>query len=283
MLGRISWPWVRKWSLKVLRYVIIYAAAIIILFPIYWMMMTSFKSLPEVILPTLLPRQPGLHSYQWVLTQTPFLTNLRNSIIVSSMVVLVSITLSLLGAYSMARFRYPGRQLLSQLVLFAYIVPAILLLVPIFMTVRDLGLLNKLPGLVVADTAFVLPFCLWLLRGFIAGIPVEIEEAALIDGCTKLRAFRHVLLPLTAPGVVAAAMFAWVLSWNEYLFALTFIRSDNLKTLPIRLAWYLSPNVGYERWGPMVAEAVLFMLPGLAVYAFLQRYLVEGLSAGAVK
>ena len=245
--------------------------------------MTSVKSLPEVVEPTLWARDPGLHNYQWVLAETPFLTNLRNSLIVSVAATFISITISLLGAYSMAKFRYPGRRLLSRLVLFTYIVPVILLLIPIFMTVRNLGMLNKLSGLVLADTAFILPFCLWLLRGFFGGIPDEIEEAALIDGCTKLQAFWRVLLPLTAPGVVAAAMFAWIRCWNEYLFALTFIRTDELKTLPLRVAWYLSPNIGSERWGPMLAEAILFMLPGLVLYAFLQKYLVEGLTAGAVK
>jgi ABC-type glycerol-3-phosphate transport system permease component len=157
------------------------------------------------------------------------------------------------------------------------------LLIPVFVIIRNLGLLNKLPALVLADTAFILPFCLWMLIGFVGSLPDEIEEAALIDGCTKLQAFWYVLLPLTAPGMVAASMFAWVLSWNEFLFASTFINSTDLKPLSTGLAWYLGSNIGYERWGPMVAEAVLYIIPGILVFFFLQRYMVEGLTAGSIK
>ncbi len=279
----MTWPKTKRILTETLRYFIIYGATIAILFPIYWMFMSSVKSFGEVLEPTLWPREFTLEHFRWVLTERPFLSHLKNSLIVSVSVVIISIFISSLGAYSIAKFRYPGRTLLAQIVLFTYTVPTILLLIPIFIIIRNLGLLNKLPGLILADTAFILPFCLWLLIGFIGSLPDEIEEAALIDGCTKLQAFRHVLFPLAAPGVVAAAMFAWVLSWNEFLFASTFINSTELKPLSTGLAWYLGSNVGYERWGPMVAEAVLYIIPGLLIFFFLQRFMSEGLTAGAVK
>jgi multiple sugar transport system permease protein len=283
MKNVIPWATIWKWLSKTLRYFIIYASAILIVFPIFWMFSTSVKGFGEVLEPHLLPRQFTLEHYRWVLTERPFLSHLKNSLFVSVSVVLVSISISSLGAYSVARFRYPGRKLFAQLVLFTYTVPAILLFIPIFIIIKNIGLLNKLPSLIIADTAFILPFCLWMLIGFVGSLPDEIEEAALIDGCSKLQAFWYVVLPLTAPGIVAAAMFAWVLSWNEFLFASTLINNAELKPLSTGLAWYMSAAVGYERWGPMVAEAVLYIIPGLIVFIFLQRYMVEGLTAGAVK
>jgi ABC-type glycerol-3-phosphate transport system permease component len=121
------------------------------------------------------------------------------------------------------------------------------------------------------------------LVGFFEGIPRELEEAALVDGCSKLQAFRHILFPLAAPGIMTAAMFAWVLAWNEFLFALTMVHSDGLKTLPIHLSWYRGPSVGFEVWGPMQAEAMLYSLPVILIFLWLQRYLAEGIMGGAVK
>lgn len=283
MRRQITLPLIQRRLLEVSRRAILYAAAIIIVFPILWQVVVSFKPRDQITSPNLFPRPLILDHYQWVLNETPFLMHLKNSLILSFEVMVISVILGSLAAYGIARFLFTGRKLMSRLVFFAYLVPSILLLVPIYVTLNDLHLLNSLSALVVADTAFVLPFVLVLLVGFFEGIPRELEEAAFIDGCSKLQAFRYVLFPLAAPGIVTAGMFAWVLAWNEFLFALTFTSSEAVQTLPIRLAWYIGAGIGQEIWGPMQAESVLYSLPVIILFFWLQRYLTEGITAGAVK
>jgi multiple sugar transport system permease protein len=283
MRRSITWPLVQNRLLEALRYVVLYGSALIIVFPILWIASTSFKTREQVTEPNLLPNPITFDNYAWVLEESPFLLHLRNSVILAAEVMVVSVVLGSMAAYGLARFRFAGRRVISRLVFLAYLVPTILLVVPIYITLSDLNILNTQAALVVADTAFVLPFCLTLLVGFFEGIPRELEEAALVDGCSKLQAFRHILFPLAAPGIMTAAMFAWVLAWNEFLFALTMVHSDGLKTLPIHLSWYRGPSVGFEVWGPMQAEAMLYSLPVILIFLWLQRYLAEGIMGGAVK
>lgn len=271
---------------EIVRVLALIIATLVVLFPIIWMLLTSFKTFEELFFtnnPSFIPRKPTLVNYWTVLTTTTFLTNLLNSTLVAISTTISTVFLSLFGAYSLSKYRWPGRQTTSRLILFTYMVPAILLIIPIFLTIDRLGLINSLWSLVIIEIAFALPFSIWLLKGFFDGLPDEILDAALIDGCSKLSAFRHVLLPLAAPGIIAATMFTLILSWNDFIWALTFIDSEEKWTLPLRLAWYLGPQVGTERWGPMNAEAMLVALPMFVVFWFLQRYMVEGLSVGSVK
>jgi len=203
------------------------------------------------------------------------------AVLVSALNTIVAVVVGSLAAYSLSRLRYPGRQYLSGLFFFVYLIPASLLFVPLFVILNDFGLLNSLWGLTWVYLTFTVPFCTWILKAYFANIPADLEEAALVDGATRLRALYHVLLPMAAPGIAAAAIFAFTLSWNEFLYAYTFIRDVDKLTLAPGLTNMLFGDV--FQWGQIMSAAVLMSLPTLVLYFVAQRYVVAGLTAGAVK
>jgi ABC-type glycerol-3-phosphate transport system permease component len=199
-------------------------------------------------------------------------------------VTVLSVVISGLGAYGLARLRFRGNRLLGRLVLFAYVVPPVLLAVPMFVVLAKLGLVNSLVGLTLAHLTFAIPFCVWILRGFFLSLPVELEDAAMVDGCTRLMAFLRIVVPLSLPGLVAAAMFAFLLSWNEYFYALVFLQSDAQMTLPIGIqTTYFNLSMGPADWLHLLSASVLACIPVFVLFAGLQRWLVSGLTAGAVR
>lgn len=256
---------------------------IFLVFPIYWLFISSLKPTEDLFLvpARLFPARISTENFVEVFTQTSIARYFLNSVITSVLVTALTMLVSVLGAYSLTKYRYPGRELISKLILLAYIFPGILILFPLHQLVVKLGVNNSLLGLIMANLTFTVPFSLWMLRAFFEQLPVSLEESAMIDGCNKFGAFLRVLLPLATPGILAGCVFAFILSWNEYMFALVFVTNDAIKTLPLGVAGFLGHLT--IAWGLLLASAVTAVLPIVLVFMFFQRYLVQGISAGAVK
>ena len=253
-------------------------------FPLFWMVVTSVKPSFELFRrpPTILPETLTFEHYWKLLTETPFLLYFRNSVILATATTAVVVALGTLGAYSLVRFRYRGRETLAFLVLFTYLLPSVVLIIPLYLFMVKLGLANTIASLVIAYTTFALPYALWLLRSFMAGIPEDLESAALVDGATRLGAFRDVILPQLLPGIISTALFTFILAWNEYLYALVLVNSDSARPLTTGVMTMLISAFNIE-WSLLMAASVMMSLPLIIVFAFLQSYLTRGFGAGAVK
>ncbi len=256
---------------------------VVVLFPIYWMLLTGIKPKSELYLPepTLWTSNPTLDNLNSLFNRTPFPIQFRNSLFVATTTTVISIVVSSLAGYSLSRLHYPGRDFFSSAIFFIYLIPGMMTLIPLYVFLSRLGLLNTLYSLILAYLAFSIPFAVWVLKGYFTTIPVEMEDAALVDGCTRLQALYKVILPLAAPGIVACAIFAFTLSWNEYLLAMLFNNSSDLWTLPVGLAGLVYGDVFL--WGEIMIGAFLMSLPVLVLYVMAQRFVVTGLTAGAVK
>jgi multiple sugar transport system permease protein len=252
-------------------------------FPLLWMASTAFKVSHEIFAtpPTLWPRTFTLANVERLFAETRFLTYLVNSLTVALATAVLTLIVSTPAAYSLTRFRFAGREKLAALILFTYMFAPIMIIIPFYVMMRFLGLNNTHLGLVLAYTAFCLPFNLWLLRTFFQGIPVDIEQAALIDGANRFQAVVYVVVPLALPGVVATGIFTFILAWNDYIFARVLIGADELKTLPVGIADLYNASV--VDWGMIMAAGLLVILPVLGVFVFIQRYMVAGWGAGGVK
>jgi len=258
--------------------------SIVWIFPVYWMINTAFKPQPEVMTPTpeFLPLHPTLSNFIVAVTRTNFLLDLRNSLIVVIGAVVFALALSLFASAALSRFRFRGRRTIMVLILVVQMLPATALLIPQFLVFNQLNLLNSYFGLILAYVAAVLPFSIWTLRGFFVTIPVELEEAAMMDGAGTWRILRSVLFPLVVPGVISTSIFAFISAWNEYILAYTFMKDQTMYTLPIWLVSFSSPVTGTD-YGGQMAASVLFSLPVVIFFLIIQRHLVTGMSAGAVK
>ncbi len=251
------------------------------LFPIFWIATASFKT--ELALYARPPQwlfTPILANYRYVLNNIPFLQYLTNSLVIAIGTTVGSLVLGVLAGYGFARYRFRGSDAVRFLVLVTRMAPRLVLVVPYFLIMQKVGLLDTYTGLLIAYISFALPFSIWLLIGFFMDVPKEIEEAAMIDGCGPLGVLLRVVIPIVAPGLVVAAIFAFLVSWNEFLFALI-LSGVNAKTLPVVIAGF-STDVG-PLYGEMSAAAVMVMLPNIVMTVALQRFLVRGLTLGAVK
>ena len=251
------------------------------LFPIYWLAMASLKT--ELALYARPPQwlfTPMLDNYRRVLTNIPFVQYFKNSVVIAAGTTAGSLVLGTLAGYGFSRIRFRGSEVVRFLVLVMRMAPRMVLVVPYYLVMQRLGLLDTYTGLLIAYISFALPFSIWLLIGFFADVPIDVEEAALIDGCSPLGALLRVVIPIAAPGLVVAAIFAFLVSWNEFLFALI-LSGVEAKTLPVVIAG-LNTDAG-PLYGEMSAAAVMVMLPNIVMTVGLQRYLVSGLSLGAVK
>jgi multiple sugar transport system permease protein len=268
-----------------LKYALVFVALIFALAPVYWLLTISFKS--EVDQFAVPPRwfwfQPTLVHYREAFLERSFGQYLLTSAIVAVASTVCAMLVGTLAAYALSRFRLPRKldTRLSLWILSTRMFPPIVTAIPLFLMMRDVRLLNTRPALIIVYTAFNLPFVVWMMRGFFREIPREIEEAAMVDGDSRLGALVRVLLPLAAPGLAATAVFCLIISWNEFLFALVLTQTDAAMTLPVGIAGRVTQ---YEiRWGVMSAAGVVAMLPILVFAMAVQRYLVRGLSLGAVK
>ena len=259
------------------------AVAAIMLFPIYWMVATAFKPGRDILTltPKWFPSPLTLQNFEDAITRPYFLNDVKNSLAVVGVMLVLALTIGFLAAVGAARFGFKGRTAYLVMIIAVQMVPLNSLIIPLYLQLDSIGQVDALPGVIVIYLAAVLPFMIWTLRGFVANIPVELEESAMIDGTTRFGAFWRITFPLVAPGLVAAAIFSCIQAWNEYIIAYVLLSSPGNQTLTIWLASFTT-NHGPE-WGPLMAGATITGLPVVVFFLFLQRYLVGGLTAGSVK
>jgi multiple sugar transport system permease protein len=247
------------------------------------MIATSLKADREIygFEATLVPHHPTLAAYVRLFQQTPFLKYVRNSTIIAVSTTAVSLVFGCLGAYALARLRFRGRRLIARGLVFTYLVPPSLLFIPLFAMMSALSLVDTHQGLILAYLGFTVPFCTWLLMGYFRSVPLELEEAALVDGCTRLGALIRVVLPMSLPALAVVAFFSFTQAWNEFLYANVFVNSVEVRTITTGLTLFIVEDVFF--WGPMMGAAFLSALPPLVVYLIFQRWVVKGLTLGAVK
>lgn len=252
-------------------------------FPVYWMLSTAFKPSGDIQLPTpkWFPARATVQHFIDGFNKHHFWDNARSSVIVTCSVVILAMLVAFFAAAALARFRFRGRKAYLVLLLVVQMVPFEAMLIPIFIELNRLGLVYHLVGVILAYLAFVLPFTIWTLRGFVQGVPPDLEEAALTDGCSRSQAFMRILFPLIAPGLVATAIFAFMQAWNEYIFANVLLTNENT-TLPVWLASFVSAGSQID-WGGIMAGSTLFALPVIALFMIVQGRITTGLTAGAVK
>jgi N,N'-diacetylchitobiose transport system permease protein len=259
------------------------AFCLVWIFPVYWMVNTAFKPYGDILTttPRFLPFPLSLANFADALTKPGFLTDLRNSVVVTCAVVVLAIAVAFLAAVALTRFHFLGRHTFLIGVLVVQMVPQPALLIPIFLSLKNADLLNNLFGLTLTYIAMVLPFTIWTLRGFLHGIPVELEQAAMVDGASRTRIIRTILLPLVLPGLIATSVFAFIAAWNDFLFAYVLMRDQSHYTLPVWL-FSFSNSTGTD-YGGLIAASTLFALPVVVFFMLIQRRLVAGMTAGAVK
>lgn len=252
-------------------------------FPVYWMVSTSFKKREEVLSvePRFLPTSLTLDNYRDAFSREGFTTSLRNSVIVVLITVVISLLLATFASVAIARTKFRGKKTFITSLLVVQMLPLSALIIPLFLLLTKLQLTNKIGGLAITYVAFILPFTIWTLRGFLANIPVDIEEAALVDGCTRIQAYRYVLMPLMAPGLVATAIFAFIQAWNEFLLAYIIMQSQENLTLPVWLAGFTT-RTGTD-WGPLMAASTVVALPVVIFFSLIQKRIATGVTSGAVK
>jgi multiple sugar transport system permease protein len=264
-------------------YAVLVVLVVWTLAPLYWMVATSLKTNLEIYgtAATLWPHRPTLANYAVLFARTPFLVYFWNSTLIALATTLLTVLTSVLGAYALVRLSFPGRRLLARLLIYTYLVPQSLLFIPLFTILVNAGLSNTRSGLVLAYLGFTVPFCTWLLMGYFMSVPVELEEAGLVDGCSRVGVLFRIIMPVTLPALAVTAFFSFTLSWNEYLYASVFVSDVNAKTIPTGIPSFIIEDVFF--WGPMMASTVLSAIPPLAVYFVFQRWLITGLTLGAVK
>jgi multiple sugar transport system permease protein len=263
---------------------------ILYIFPLYWMFSTSLKTPEEVLQvpPIMIPEHPQLESYRQVLglsTSGQPLTisavNLiMNSMVISSYTTVLTLILAVPGAYALARFRIRGRSAVLVGLLVAQMLPSVLLVIPLFVLFRPLGLTNQYAGVILADTALSLPMAIIILRASFLQIPMDLEEAALIDGGSSIQVLGYIIVPLIRAGLVAVGVFAFLTAWGEFVFALSFLQNPNLH--PVSIGVYQFVGMYTTQWNSMMAFASLIALPALVAFLFLQKYFIRGMTAGAV-
>lgn len=267
-----------------LQYSALLAYMFFLAFPLLWMLSTAFKSRQELasIGSGLIPKHFEFGNFSAALNEVSLVQSAFNSLRVSVASTVLVILVALPAAYALARFRNRMRQVALGWILVSQVFPLILVVIPLFLILKSLGLFNALPGLVAVYLVWSLPFALWMLQGYVATVPVDLEDAAAIDGAGRLRTLRSIVMPLLLPGIIATAMFTFISAWNEFFFALVLIQSPERSTLSLTLAKFVGAQ-GQVQLGPLAAGSLLATVPSLIFFAFLQRRLTSGLLSGAVK
>jgi len=257
--------------------------SVVMLFPVYWMALTAFKPSSEILTfePTFLPSSVTLDSFGRAVAAPHFWDAVRNSLIVAGTVTAIAVAVAFLAAVAIARFRFYGRRAFIFAILVVQMVPLNAMIIPIYLLLNDVDQVNRLSGVVITYLSFVLPFTVWTLRGFVANVPKQLEEAAMMDGCTRFEAFWRVVLPLVFPGLVATSIYALIQAWNEYVMAYVLLSDQSKETLPVWLVSFVTAR-GID-YGALMAGATLMSLPVIVFFVIIQRQVVSGLVAGAVK
>jgi ABC-type glycerol-3-phosphate transport system permease component len=272
--------WVLKRGWKYLSMLLIAAFA---LFPIYWVAITSLKPRSEIYTrtPDLWPSDPQWHIYPDVFNEGHVGRALANSLIVAGATTVLCLLVGALAAYALTRFDIPLKGILMMLVLMTQMFPLVVLVIPLFVLMRNADLLGTYAGLVVSYLAFTVPLAIWVMRGFLVGIPAELEHAARTDGATRLGAMWRVMLPLAAPGLATTAVLCFLEGWKEFMLALTFMNEETRKTLPVVIQSFVGR--GDTDWASIMAASVIYTLPVIVVFILLRKHLMRGTMAGAVK
>jgi len=270
----------RRIALNAVAVVVVFIA----LFPVYWMVLTSFRRGSDIKAPTpsFLPTGATLDNYRRVFERDFFWTAMRNSVIVTTIVVVAALLVGFLAALALSRFRFRGRMAFLITVIIVQMVPAEALIISLFQVLDDRGLTNQILGLSLTYLVFVLPFTIWTLRGFVSGVPRELEEAAMVDGASRIGAFFRVTLPLVAPGLVATGIFSFIQAWNEFIFALVIMNRPEKQTMPVWLQAFNEGARGTD-WGGVMAGSTVMAIPAIVFFLLVQRRVTSGLTAGAVK
>jgi multiple sugar transport system permease protein len=255
-----------------------------VLFPFYWLLLTSFKNDKEIFTNVgikLLPHQPVIDHYIETFSKTRFDRYIYNSVYVTVLSCIIVLAVSVIGGYALARYNFKGKNLILIIFLASQMVPLITAIIPLFVLYSKLGLVNRLASLVISYTASNIPFCLITMSSFFKRIPIALEEAAQIDGCTRVQSFMRVILPIMLPSIMAIFVFAFTGSWNELFFSIMMINSDALRTIPAGMMNFVQK---YDiDWGQMSASAIITLIPVVIMFFSIQKYMVDGLTAGAVK
>jgi N,N'-diacetylchitobiose transport system permease protein len=255
----------------------------VMIFPVYWMVSTAFKPGRDIFAntPVWFPYHPTLSNFGDAIHRPHFWADVKNSLIIVSVVVAMSLVLAFLAAFALAKFRFYGRRAFIVLIIVVQMIPLNALIIPIYLVLSKAHQVDKLSGVIVTYLTFVLPFTIWTLRGFLVGIPPELEEAAQVDGSTRFGAFVRILLPLVGPGLVATSIFAFIQAWNEFIMAYVLLHSPEKQTLTVWLASFTTSRG--TAWGPLMAGATLVALPVVVFFVAVQRKIAFGLTAGAVR
>ncbi len=267
---------------SVLAFILLAAMIAFLLFPFYWTFVTSIKPERELYGQTVTywPARVTFESYRKLFLEYNFVKPMLNSLLVAAATTIISLTVSLLAAYSFSRFRFKGRKFLMTLFLTNNMFPTVLLLIPLYAIMRRLGILYTPASLVLAYTTFTIPFSIWLLNGYLSDLPSSLEEAAMVDGANRSQAFLRIIFPILTPCIVATGAYVFMTSWNEYTFGVMFTNEAN-RTIPVALK-NLIGQLGVE-WGMLTAGGIITILPVCIMFFFAQKRLIEGLTAGAVK
>jgi len=267
-----------------LQYLALLGYIIFLGFPLLFLLITAFKTPQELLspTPTFFPNSINLDNFIAAIEKANLVQAAGNSLIVAVSTTVIVTLISLPAAYALARFRTKLRGIATGWILLSQVFPFILIIVPLFLVLKQIGLVDNLLGLILVYTVWSLPFALWMLQGYIAGIPVELEEAGAMDGGSRIRILRSIVLPLLAPGLVATSLFTFISGWNEFFFALVLIQDPALQTLPLTLARFVGAE-GQVQLGQLAAASLLATIPSLVFFAVIQRRLTSGLLSGAVK
>lgn len=267
---------------NILLYTLVGVFLIVTLFPIYWMVNTSLKYTKEIYLmkPTFFPKEITFDGYITLFTGS-FPVHMKNSLIVSTLTTVMSVFFSMLAAYAIARFQFKGKKIISRSIIYSYLMPRSVMFIPLYLLVAALGLHNSRMALYLVYPTFVIPYATWILISYFKSISVDIEEAALIEGCSRMQTFFLIVFPLSLPGIASTAIFSFTLCWSEFLYAFVIISSDLQKTLTIGLSDMIVDDL--YAWGPLMGGAIISTIPVVLLYMFASNYLVTGMSLGGVK
>lgn len=273
-----------KTTARAVMFAILVVYIVFLAFPLVWLVSTSFKPAVEIFTrqATIFPRRLTLENYRDALGEEQILRSVGNSFKVSTLSALATLGIAMPGAYVLARRQTSVNKLVAGWILTSQIFPTILIIVPLFLLLGRASLVNTHLGLIGVYVVWSLPFVLWMLQGYVRGVPVELEEAAAVDGANNLQIVSHIVAPLVLPGLVATGLYAFINAWNEFFFGLVLLKDPDLMTIQVHLARFRGIE-GLARWGPLAAGSIIATIPSLIVFAFLQRGLVSGLLSGSVK
>jgi multiple sugar transport system permease protein len=273
----------RKKIRQMIVLTLLVAVVVVMIFPFIWMLSTSIKPPEEIFtqVPRWIPLRPTLDNFKNILFNTSFPRYFLNSVVVGFITMVIALVVTVFAGYALSRYNFRGKTAFSMWLLVSQMFPPVLLIIPIFVFMLKLGLVNTYASLIITYATFALPFSTWMLKAYFDTVPIDLEESAKVDGCNQIQALTKIILPLAAPGIVTVALFIFILAWHEYMFALTLTSTTEMRTLPVGISLFLGEY--RTLWGSLMAGSVVVTTPVVIFFVYLQRYIVQGLTLGAVK